>query len=156
MANLLDMHFRKTNLASSNEITFDSDMLKLLMAIDEDKTIRQIIGDVAMTSSAFKKSLMKLIKLKLIEPVDAAAIVAYVGEAFIARLREVLVALTGPVGEVLMDEVAEEMNLDAGKIPRDQVGDFVYNIANQIPGEKQKNEFSTVMLAEIKKLGDSN
>ena len=154
MANLLDMHFKKTNLASSDEITFDADMLKLLMAIDEDRTIRQIIGDVAMTPSAFKESLMKLIKLKLIEPMAAAAIVAYVGEAFIARLREVLIALTGPVGEVLMEEIAEEMNLDIRKIPQDQVGDFVYNIANQMPGEKQKNEFSTTMLKEIKKLGD--
>lgn len=154
MANLLDMHFRKTNLASSHEITFDADMLKLLMAIDEDKTLRQIIGDVAMTPSAFKKSLMKLIKLKLIEQVDAAAIVSYVGEAFIARLRDLLVALTGPVGEVLMAEIAEEMNLDIKKIPRDQLGDFVYNIANQMPGEKQKNEFSTAMLEEIKTLGD--
>ena len=63
MANLLDMHFRKTNLASHNEITFDADMLKLLMAIDEDKTIRQIAGDVALTPTAFKESLMKLIKL---------------------------------------------------------------------------------------------
>lgn len=154
MANLLDMHFRKTNLASSNEITFDADMLKLLMAIDEDKTIRQIIGDVALTPAAFKESLMKLIKLKLIEKVDAAALVSYVGEAFMARLRELLVALTGPLGEVLMEESAEEMNLDIKKIPRDQVGDFVYNIANQMPGEKQKNEFSTAMLEEIKTLED--
>ncbi len=154
MANLLDMHFKKTNLASNNEITFDSDMLKLLMAIDEDKTIRQIAGDVALTPAAFKESLMKLIKLKLITQVEAAALVSYVGEAFMARLLEVLVSLTGPLGEVLIEETAEEMNLDIKKIPRALVGDFVYNIANQVPGDKQKNEFSTAMLAEIKMLGD--
>ncbi len=154
MANLLDMHFRKTNLAANNEITFDSDMLKLLMAIGEDKTIRQIAGDVDLTPSAFKESLMKLIKFKLIEQVTTAVAGSYVGEAFMARLQEVLVALTGPLGEVLIDETAEEMNLDIKKIPRARVGDFVYNIANQMPGEKQKNEFSTTMLEEIKLLGD--
>jgi predicted transcriptional regulator len=154
MANLLDMHFRKTNLASNNEITFDSDMLKLLMAIDEDKTIRQIAGDVDLSPSAFKESLMKLIKLKLIEQVQVAPAGSYVGEAFMARLREVLVSLTGPLGEVLIEETAEEMNLDITKIPRAKVGDFVYNIANQMPGEKQKNEFSTTMLEEIKLLGN--
>lgn len=154
MANLLDMHFRKTNLASNSEITFDSDMLKLLMAIDEDKTIRQIAGDVDLSPSAFKESLMKLIKLKLIEQVSAAAIVSYVGEAFMARLQELLVSLTGPLGEVLIEETAEQMGLDSKKIPRARVGDFVYNIANQMPGEKQKNEFSTAMLAEMKMLGD--
>ncbi len=154
MANLLDMHFKKTNSASNNEITFDSDMLKLLMAIDEDKTIRQIAGDVDLIPAAFKESLMKLIKLKLIEQVEAAAVVSYVGEAFMARLLEVLVDLTGPMGEVLIEETAEEMNLDIKKIPRARVGDFVYNIANQMPGDKQKNEFSTAMLDEIKMLGD--
>jgi len=154
MANLLDMHFKKTNLASNNEITFDSDMLKLLMAIDEDKTIRQIAGEVNFSPAAFKESLMKLIKLKLIEQVEAAAVVSYVGEAFMARLLEVLVDLTGPLGEVLIEETAEEMNLDIKKIPRARVGDFVYNIANQMPGDKQKNEFSTAMLEEIKMLGD--
>jgi predicted transcriptional regulator len=154
MANLLDMHFRKTNLASNSEITFDSDMLKLLMAIDEEKTIRQIAGDVDLTPAAFKESLMKLIKLKLIEQAEATAPVSYVGEAFMARLHEILVSLTGPLGEVLIEETAEEMNLDVKKIPRARVGDFVYNIANQMPGDKQKNEFSTAMLEEIKMLGD--
>jgi len=154
MANLLDMHFRKTNLASTNEITFDSDMLKLLMAIDEDKTIRQIAGEVALSPSAFKDSLMKLVKLKLIEQVQVAPAGSLVGEAFMARLLEILVSLTGPLGEVLIEETAEQMNLDINKIPRAQIGDFVYNIANQMPGEKQKNEFSTTMLEEIKLLGE--
>jgi len=153
MANLLDMHFRKTNLASTNEITFDSDMLKLLMAIDEDKSIRQIAGEVDLSPSAFKESLMKLVKLKLIEQVQVAPPGSYVGEAFMARLREVLVSLTGPLGEVLIEETAEQMSLDMNKVPRAQIGDFVYNIANQVPGEKQKNEFSTTMLEEIKLLG---
>lgn len=154
MANLLDMHFRKTNLASTNEITFDSDMLKLLMAIDEDKSIRQIAGEVDLSPSAFKESLMKLVKLKLIEQVQVAPAGSYVGEAFMARLREVLVSLTGPLGEVLIEETAEQMNLEINKIPRAQIGDFVYNIANQMPGDKQKNEFSTTMLEEIKLLGE--
>ena len=154
MAKLLDAHFRKTNLASLNEITFDAAMLKLLLAIDEDRTIRQIAGDADLTPSAFKESLMKLIKLKLIEQVAAAAVVAYVGEAFMARLQEVVVSLTGPLGEVLIEETAKDMNLDIKKIPRARVGDLVYNIANQMPGEKQKNEFRTAMLEEIKILGD--
>jgi len=83
MANLLDMHFRKTNLASNSEITFDSDMLKLLMAIDEEKTIRQIAGDVDLTPAAFKESLMKLIKLKLIEQAEATAPVSGPGIGYV-------------------------------------------------------------------------
>jgi len=154
MANLLDMCFKKTNLASTSEITFDSDMLKLLMAVDDSKTIRQIAADVELTPSAFKESLIKLIKLKLIEQVETAIPVSYVGDAFLERTREVLVDLTGPLGEVLIEETAEQMGLDMTQIPRDRVGDFIHNIARQMPGEKQKNEFSTVMLKEINLLGN--
>ena len=75
-------------------------------------------------------------------------------EAFLERTREVLVQLTGPLGEVLIEEAADQMNLDVTKIPSASVGDFIYNIAKQMPGEKQKNEFSTVMLKEIKLLGN--
>ncbi len=153
MANLLDMCFRKTDLASTGEITFTADMLKLLMAIDANKTIRQIAADVELTPSAFKESLMKLIKLKLIEQAEATAPMSYVGEAFLERTRETLVELIGPLGEMLIEEAAEQMGLDVTKIPKANVGDFIYNIANQMPGEKQKNEFRTVMLAEIKLLG---
>lgn len=153
MANLLDMYYRKKNLASSDEIAFDSGMLTLLMAIDENKTIRQIASDVELTSSAFKESLIKLIKLKLIEQVEAAGPASYVGEAFLERTRDVLVQLTGPLGEVLIEETAGQMNLAVNQIPKARVADFIYNIAQQMPGEKQKNEFSTVMLKEIKLLG---
>ncbi len=154
MANLLDMHFRKTDLASTNEITFDSDMLKLLMAIDETKTVRQIAGALALSPAAFKQSFVKLVKLKLIEQVADAAPTTYVSEGFLDKTREVLIGLTGPLGEVLLEETAEQMNLEMNQIPQDRLGDFIYNLANQMPGEKQKNEFSTVMLKEIKLLGD--
>ena len=154
MANLLDMYFRKTNLVSNNEITFDSNMLKLLMAIDENKTIRQIAADVNLPFSDFKESLVKLIKLKLIEQMEAAGPASFVGEAFLERTREVLVQLTGPLGGMLIEETAEQMSLVDTKIPRASVADFIYNIAKQMPGEKQKTEFRTVMLKEIKMLGD--
>jgi len=154
MANLLDMCFRKTNLTSNSEITFNADMLKLLVAIDGNKTIRQIAADIELTPSAFKESLVKLIKLKLIERAVATAPGTYVSEAFLERTREILIQLAGPLGVVLIEEATEQMNLDVTKIPRDSVGDFIYNIAKQMPGEKQKNEFSAVMLKEIKRMGD--
>jgi hypothetical protein len=154
MANLLDMHFRVTDLASSDEISFDSDMLTLLMAIDQNKTIRQIAGEVSLSQAAFKESLIKLIKLKLIEQADPSGPESYVGEAFMARLEEVLISVAGPLGQMLIEETAEDMKLDIKKIPRARVADFVYNIANQVPGEKQQNEFRTAMLEEIKLLGD--
>lgn len=152
MANLLYMHFRKTNLASRSEINFDSNMLKLLMVIDENKSIREIIGEVNMAPADFKESLIKLIKFKLIEQVDVAGAGSYVGESFMARLRDLLVELTGPLGEVLIEDTAEEMNLDATKIPRSRVNDFVYNLAGHVPGEKQKSKFNSVMTEEIKRL----
>ena len=42
MKKLKDVYFRKTDLASSGNMTFDQNMLTLLMAIDEDKSVFEI------------------------------------------------------------------------------------------------------------------
>ena len=149
MANLLNAHFRRTNRENANDITFDPDMLKLLLAIDETKTIGEIAKEVGLSSVAFKASLVKLVKLNLIERVEETG--DYVHEDFLKTVSETLVQLMGPLGEMLIEEVAEDMQLHGRKIPKSTLADFIYNIAREIPAEKQSNEFKKAMLEEMKK-----
>ncbi len=142
--------FRKTSIKPSNDINFDSDTLMLYLAIDDKKPILEIFKETKLHRSTFKECLLKLYKLKLIEQV--AEEVDYVEPAFLNRLREVLIDVAGPLGEILMEEAADEMNLELTKIPKTKVADFVYQVASDIPGEKQAAEFKKVMLQEIKNL----
>lgn len=125
-------------------------MLKLLLAIDENKSILQIAKEINMDPVVFKESFLKLFKLKLIEEVKPE--VDYVEESFLTRLSDALSTLIGPLGEIVMEETAEKMNFKMPKIPKASIADFVYQVALEIPGDKEQVEFKKVMLQEIKNL----
>jgi hypothetical protein len=147
---LQDARFRKTNFSAHDETVFDPDMLKLLMAIDEGKPVLQIAKEINMDPVVFRESFLRLFKLKLIEEVKQK--VVYADEGFLARLRETLVNLVGPLGEMLMEETAEKMNFQSTKIPKSSVADFVYQVAKEIPGDKEQAEFKRLMIQEIKSM----
>lgn len=151
MTKLQNARFKKTNFSSYDETVFDTDMLKLLMAVDENKPILQIAKEINMDPVVFRESFLKLFKLKLIEEVKPKVI--YVDESFVASLREALINLTGPLGEMLMEETAEKMEFSLPKIPKSSAADFVYQVAQEIPGDKEQAEFKRIMIQEIKKLG---
>ncbi len=150
MTKLQNARFRKTNFTSHDETVFDTDMLKLLMAIDENKPILDIAKEIKMDPAVFRESFLRLFKLKLIEEVKPK--VVYVEDSFITILRETLINLTGPLGEMLMEETAEKMGFKMPKVPKSTVADFVYQIAQEIPGDKEQAEFKKVMIQEIKNL----
>jgi hypothetical protein len=147
---LQDARFRKTNFSAHNEAVFDPDMLKLLMAIDEGKPVLQIAKEIKMDPAVFRESFLRLFKLKLIEEVKQK--IVYANEDFITRLKETLVNLVGPLGEMLVDETAERMNFQSSKIPKSSVADFVYQVAKDIPGDKEQAEFKRLMIQEIKSM----
>ncbi len=151
MANLSNTRFKKTDRASSQEFTFDSDMLKMLLAIDEKKTLREVAQEVKMGQAAFKDTFVKLVKLRLIEQVGDQE--TCVEESFINFMREALIQLIGPLGEVLVDDTADEMGMTASSIPVSGLADFVAAVAKEIPGDKQSNEFKKRMLKEMREQG---
>lgn len=148
MEKLKDVYFRKTNLASNDSMTFDQNMLTLLLAIDEDKSILEISKQVKLDPTVFKECFVKLYKLKLIEKVDKG--VEYINGMVLNDIRETLIKLLGPLGEVLMDDAAEQLNVEKSKIPQKNVPEYLMAIANEIPSDKQKREFQKIMLEQIK------
>lgn len=150
MTKLQDARFRKTNFSAHNETVFDPDMLKLLMAIDEGKPVLQIAKEIQMDPAVFRESFLRLFKLKLIEEVKQQ--IVYADENFHIRLKETLVNLVGPLGEMLMEETAEKMNFQSSRIPKSSAADFVYQVAKEIPGDKEQSEFKRLMIQEIKNM----
>ena len=152
MEKLKDVYFRKTSLASNESMTFDQNMLKLLLAIDEDKSVLEISKQVKLDPTVFKECFVKLYKLKLIEKVDKG--VEYINGEVLNSIRDTLVKLLGPLGEVLMDDAAEQLNVEKSKILQKNVPEYLMAIANEIPSEKQKREFQKIMLDQIKAMDE--
>ncbi len=152
MEKLKDVYFRKTGLASNESMTFDQNMLTLLLAIEEDKSILEISREIKLKPAVFKECFVKLYKMKLIEKVDKG--VEYIDSEVLDTIQDTLVRLLGPMGGVLMEDAAEQFDADKSKIPQKNVPEYIMAIANEIPSEKQKREFQKRMLEQIKDMDE--
>ena len=151
MANLADVRFKKSEHASSREFAFDTDMLKLFMAVDGQKTVREVSREVGLRQPVFKDTFIKLLKMGLIEQIGNEE--ACVDPTFVDMLRETLIKLVGPLGEVLMIDTAQELGWETSRIPVAGLADYVAAVAREIPSDKQSNEFKKRMLKEMQGLG---
>lgn len=151
MANISNLRYKKTDRASNQEFTLDTYMLKLLLAIDGQKTVREVSRGVHMNPSTFKDTFIKLVKLGLIE--QAIDLETCVEKTLIDKMRKTLIQLIGPLGEVLVDDTAEDMGWKVNRIPLSGLADFVAAVSKEIPGDKQSNEFKKLMLKEMRNQG---
>ncbi|MCF8026931.1 MAG: hypothetical protein K9K81_01050 [Desulfobacteraceae bacterium] len=148
MANLLEFHFKRTRADTNSEITLDRDMLRLLAALDERKTLRQVMTDADMTPAAFKQTFSKLYNLRLVEKVEPN--ISYLNQAFIKDIKSDLVDLLGPLGETLIEDAASEMGFSLNGIPTTGAWDFIERVAEMIPGNKEKTTFKNKMHNKMK------
>ena len=144
---LSQRYFKKTIRKNMEEITLDAEMIRLLMAIDENKNISQVARAAEMNLSQVRDVLAKLLKLELVVPVKKD--VTYLEQSFINFLKTKLSESVGPMGEILIEDILDEMGLQIDRIPVNAAPDFVRNIAREIPQEENRTLFEDVILSRI-------
>jgi hypothetical protein len=122
---LPNKYFRKSIHKNQGEVSMDAGMVRLLMAIDEHKTVAQVAVEVGMNMATLRQTLGKLLDIGLIES-----------------------AATG--GPVLEDIVAE-MGLDPSTIPISRAPDLIVNLAREISDETRRLAFERSMIRLIPK-----
>ena len=145
----VDLYFRKVIRKDSDEISLDADMIRLLIAIYENKSLYRIADEVDMQATTLKTTLSKLLEQGLIEPVKKD--IAYLDHVFLEALRINLSKVIGPMAEILIEDVVEEMNLKASEIPANQAAELINNLSLEIPDERNRIEFKKSMLAILNK-----
>jgi hypothetical protein len=118
----LDLYFRKVIRKDSDEISLDADMIRLLIAIDENRSLYQIAEEVDMETTTLKTTLSKLLEQGLIEPVKKD--ITYLDRVFLEALRINLSKVIGPMAEILIEDVVTEMNLKSSEIPINQAAEL--------------------------------
>jgi hypothetical protein len=146
---LAKMFFRKVTPADSNEIRLNADMIRLLMVIDENKDLLQISNEVGMDISMLNQILSKLLKLKLIEPVEKKN--RFLSKKFLEDLRLNLSQAIGPMAQILIEDTVAEMELKMSEIPWHQAAELISNIAREVPEENNQVEFKKAMIEVMKK-----
>lgn len=145
----VDLYFRKVIRKDGDEISLDADMIRLLIAIDENKSLYQIAEEVDMQATTLKTTLSKLLEQGLIEPVRRD--ISYLDHLFLEALRINLSKVIGPMAEILIEDVVADMNLKASEIPANQAAELINNLSLEIPDDKNRIEFKKSMLAILNK-----
>jgi predicted transcriptional regulator len=145
-----NMHYRKVIRADNDEISLDADMIRLLIAIDESKSLTQIAEEVNMSNTAFKNALSRLLKQGLVEPVQKDLLV--LDKSFLEALRINLSKAIGPIAEILIADVAEEMELESSAIPVNQAAELITQLSLEVPDEEDQIRFKKSMIAILNKM----
>lgn len=139
------LYFRKRIRKDLEPVSLDADMIRLLLAIDERKSLYQIAAEVEMGAAAFKKNLKKLLEQGLIEAVQRRA--ARVDQRFLPTLRMNLARVIGPMADIVVDDCMAELKLDAAAIALEQAAELINRIALEIPSEDGRIRFKKSMIA---------
>ncbi len=148
--NISNLVFKKIIKSDIGEFSLDSQMLKVLMAIDGKKSIENIEKQLGIPILVLKDSLMKLNKLKLIE-VDKTS-VATLGDNFFDSLIEQLIIAIGPMAEIIIDDVVKDYGLNRNSIPVYKAPELIEEIADNIQRNDKKIQFQQNMLLLLKNL----
>lgn len=143
-------YYRKVIRSDNDEISLDADMIRLLLAIDESKSLTQIAEEVDMSRTTFKNALSRLLKQGLIEPVQKDFPV--LDKSFLEVLRINLSKAIGPMAEILIADVVDEMDLDAAAIPVNLAAELITQISLEVPEEESQIQFKKSMLAILNKM----
>jgi hypothetical protein len=139
--------FRKVIRDDMGRVSLDPLMVRLLLAVDENKPIGEIAREVGMNLVSLRETLHKLLKLGLVQPVEKVG--AVLNGRFIADLRAQLARAVGPMADVLIEETLEEMRLSLSRIPVHLAADLIGNLARQVPREEKRVEFQRAMIEKI-------
>ena len=144
-----DAYFRKVILKDNDAVSLDADMIRLLIAIDENKTLYQIAEEVGMGTAPFKNALSKLLDQGLIEPVQKD--IQVLDQSFIQTLRINLSRAIGPMAEILIEDMAAEMEIDPAAIPVNQAAELIAHLSLEVPDEENQIQYKKSKLAILKK-----
>ena len=145
----LENYYRKVIRKDNNEISLDADMIRLLIAIDENKSLYQIADEVEMEDATLKKNLSKLLQQGLIEPVKKDLPV--LDKIFLQALKINLSKTIGPMAVILIEEVVLDMELTATEIPVHQAAELITALSHEIPDEIKRIEFKKSMMDILNK-----
>ena len=145
----LENYYRKVIRKDNNEISLDADMIRLLIAIDENKSLYQIADEVEMEDATLTKNLSKLLEQGLIEPVKKDLPV--LDKIFLQALKINLSKTIGPMAEILIEDVVSDMELMAPEIPVHQAAELITALSHEIPDEIKRIEFKKSMMDILNK-----
>jgi hypothetical protein len=84
---------------------------------------------------------------KALEKVVEKIIYSTTDPAFVNELSTTMIRILGPVGEIILDDALDELNLQADSLSTEAVGILLREVYNQLKSENQRQQFNTTVRA---------
>jgi hypothetical protein len=147
---ITSLYYRKRIRKDIQNVSLNADMIRLLLAIDERKSIYQIAAEVELSSAALRENLSKLVQQGLVEAVLTDAPIA--DKMFLEAVRLNLSRVIGPMAEILIEESMADLKISPSGIQLNQAAELINHVALEIPDEKSRIRFKKSMLPILNKV----
>jgi Domain of unknown function (DUF4388) len=84
---------------------------------------------------------------KAVEKVVEKIIYSTTDPAFVDELSTTMIRILGPVGEIILEDALDELNLQADSLSTEAVGVLLREVYNQLKSENQRQQFNTTVRA---------
>lgn len=141
----------KLNVAKDfGEFSLDSQMLKVLLALDGAKHLDAIAHETGISASDTRHIADKLFGLELVTRVQPAA--ACLPATFAQSLEDELSQAVGPIAGIIIEDELADMNLAVDRIPVALAAELINRLAGQVPRAEKRTMFQRNMLEALKTL----
>jgi len=130
------------------EVSLDSRMLTLLMQLNGERNTVALAAELGMTLSDIRDVLVRLDHLGLIEEI-VSSVPTLAGD-FYPFLTDQLSQAMGPMAEILLEDLLQEMALKRENTPLTRAAELVDALAREIPRDEKRVEFQRALLSKLK------
>lgn len=143
--------FKQAIRGDLGKLSLDGQMLSVLMSFDGKKTLGQVAQQSGINLGAIRPIVARLIKYKLIEPVETQENV--VDQDFMTFLVSQLSVAIGPLGGIVVEDGVEDLGYTKTNFPTHRTAELVNLLSREIQREDKRIQFKQVMLKKIKDKG---
>ena len=146
-SNIDTKFYRKSSQALSGAVDLDADTARVFAAIEGNIQLSRVAELAEVNMAALWKAIAKLIRLGLVECADGDA--GFMGRLFADAVEKEFAKAVGPIGIILLQKAAAQMDISLPNIPAERAREFVDRLVAQIPDQKGRAEFQQAILKKI-------
>ncbi len=140
--------FKRVVKDDLGKFSFDSQMLKVFLALDGKKRLGVVAKDLGYSISDIRAVVSRLMALKLIEPVEQAT--SMLDDDFLNYLEIQFSLAIGPLASVLIEDAANDMGYPKTRFPSHKAAELVDLLARDIHREEKKTHFKQNMVNKMR------
>ena len=144
------MVFRPVSRGNMGEFSLDGHMLTVLLKLDGLRDIATVARALNINLRTMRSIISKLLELQLVERGEEA--IPVLGKDFFDFITAQLSLAIGPIAEMLLEDVVDEMGLDMKKMPIHRAAELVDYLSREIPDQEKRLAFQQAILQRLRKI----